>query len=72
MSYLNLEEEEMDWLNNIFIFPFVDMQAGLKYLGFILKPNDYNRKDWIGLLEKLGRDSLFGARNGNPGVERCC
>ena len=36
-------------------FPFIraTLEYGLKYLGFSLKPNNYLKKDWVWLIEKL-------------------
>ena len=35
--------------------PFIraSLDEGLKYMGFILKPNNYLKKDWLWLIEKL-------------------
>ena len=37
------------------LFPFIraNLDEGLKYLGFMLKPNNYLKKDWLWLIEKL-------------------
>ena len=37
------------------VFPFIqiDIDVGLKYLGFSLKPNDYRKMDWYWLIDKL-------------------
>ena len=37
------------------VFPFIqiDIDVGLKYLGFSLKPNDCRNMDWCWLIEKL-------------------
>ena len=36
-------------------FPFnrATLDEGLKYMGFMLKPNNYLKKDWMWLIEKL-------------------
>lgn len=37
------------------VFPFTvkNLQDGLQYLGFHLKPNGYNKGDWIWLIKHL-------------------
>ena len=40
-------------LNRHFPFNPVGLDSGLKYLGFHLKPNKYQKSDWKWLLEKL-------------------
>jgi hypothetical protein len=34
-------------------FRVFDLDEGLKYLGFQLKPNDYRKTDWLWLIAKL-------------------
>ena len=48
-----LTVEEPHSLNITFPFLLVDINVGLKYLGFCLKPNDYLKQDWNWLIEKL-------------------
>jgi hypothetical protein len=47
-----IEEEQLVFRQN---FPFEEKRIddGLKYMGFILKPNDYRKEDWNWLLKKL-------------------
>ena len=42
------------------LFPYirVTLDAGFKYLGFCLKPNNYLKKDWTWLIEKLEKRLL--------------
>jgi len=37
------------------LFPFEkqELEKGLKYLGFHLKPNNYRKEDWKWLISKL-------------------
>ena len=50
-----LSEEEGQTLK--FFFPFEEkkLDNGIKYLGFFLKPNDYNNEDWKWLLKKMDK-----------------
>jgi hypothetical protein len=34
-------------------FQVLELDVGLKYLGFQLKPNDYRKTDWMWLIAKL-------------------
>ena len=49
----NMDVEESR--HAIHTFPFLreSLDDGLKYLGFLLKPNNYLKKDWVWLIEKL-------------------
>jgi hypothetical protein len=53
-TYLLTEEEEQ--AHNLF-FPYErkTLDDGIKYLGFILKPNDYRKEDWKWLLKKMDK-----------------
>ena len=31
----------------------VDVQDGIKYLAFVLKPNDYQKMDWLWMIGKV-------------------
>jgi hypothetical protein len=55
LSTYNLDREEIDLYKRIFPFEYKEMEEGLKYLGFHLKPNRYRKEDWTWLLEKLER-----------------
>jgi hypothetical protein len=48
-----LEEDASGALENLFPFPTKNLDEGLKYLGFVLKPNDYLFRDWIWLYKKI-------------------
>lgn len=37
----------------IFSFQHLDFEGGLRYTGFILKPNNYGKEDWRWLLYKI-------------------
>jgi len=40
-------------LEEIFEIPIKKIDRGMKYLGFLLKPNYYKIPDWIWLLQKV-------------------
>ena len=48
-----LREPEVRILTIFFLTPILDLQDGLKYLGFHLNPNDYQKSDWKWLIGKL-------------------
>ena len=45
--------EETLELNRVFPYKPTEIDEGMKYLGFCLKPNDDHKEDWNWLLEKL-------------------
>jgi hypothetical protein len=49
----NMDEEEIEEYRNFFSFEIKGLDAGLKYLGFHLKPNSYKKVDWMWLLAKM-------------------
>ena len=53
ITYANMEEQEIMLLATWLPFQIRDLDEGIKYLGFHLKPNDYRKVDWLWLLEKL-------------------
>lgn len=55
VNWENLYGEDMRTLELFFRFQCRDLDSGLKYLGFSLKPNDYRRRDWMWLLAKIER-----------------
>lgn len=48
-----LDVEEKQGLISIFPFRALDFRDGFKYLGFLLKPNGYQKSDWGWLLGKI-------------------
>jgi hypothetical protein len=50
-----LSEEEGQALRLHFPFEEKKLDDGLKYLGFLLKPNDYIKEDWKWLLKKMDK-----------------
>jgi hypothetical protein len=42
----SLDEEETLYILERLPFQVMDIDEGLKYLGFLLKPNDYRKIDW--------------------------
>jgi hypothetical protein len=55
VSFLEVSEENKLYLLNLFPYTKVDLQAGIKYLGFYLKPNDYSKRDWGWMITKVAR-----------------
>jgi hypothetical protein len=53
LSTHNMEREEVEHYMDIFSFEQRELDEGLNYLGFHLKPNNYRKVDWLWLLEKL-------------------
>lgn len=49
----NLDPPEIRYIVSRLPFQLWELNAGLKYLGFYLKSNDYRKLDWLFLLEKL-------------------
>jgi hypothetical protein len=45
--------EAQDQLKNILPFALSDIDDGIKYLGFELKPNSYGYVDWLWLFKKI-------------------
>ena len=45
ISFMNLDNVSMDWIFSHFNFTLIDINNGIKYLGFIIKPNDYLKRD---------------------------
>ena len=68
MSPFLLREPEVRNPTNFFPTPVSDLQEGIKYLGFHLKPNDYRKSDWKWLIGKLEKDYYCGAINGYQGL----
>jgi hypothetical protein len=46
-------------IERIFSFQHLDFEGGLKYLGFILKPNNYGNKDWRWLMSRIEQRISF-------------
>jgi hypothetical protein len=53
LSVHNMDVEEMLSYKEFFPYEQRDLDDGLKYMGFQLKPNKYRKEDWIWLLAKL-------------------
>lgn len=48
-----LDPKVKDLLKSFFPFNFKDLDYGFKYMGFQLKPNNYQKLDWHWLLKKI-------------------
>ena len=44
VSFMNLDIADTKWISRHFDFETYDLSQGLKYLGFHISPNDYNKK----------------------------
>lgn len=55
LSLNNLRETHIQYLISLFPLPTKELSEGLKYLGFLLKPNDYKKTDWKWMVGKLER-----------------
>eukprot|EP00253_Pinus_taeda_P034692 PITA_34692 len=49
----DMDVETASWTASIFGIEAVSIDCGMKYLGFSLKPNGYNRDDWSWLLDRF-------------------
>jgi hypothetical protein len=64
-----LFEKEKNTISQILSLQVEDLGFGLKYLGFMLKANDYQKNDWLWLLAKLERKLMLGAISGYQGFD---
>ena len=53
ISWANLPEESIQLLRELFRFPNRNLDEGVKYLVFHLKPNSYRKIEWAWLLSKI-------------------
>jgi hypothetical protein len=53
INFSSLDEEEAIYIVERLPFQVLDIDEGLKYLGFLLKPNNYRKIDWRWLIAKL-------------------
>jgi hypothetical protein len=61
-SALYFPEVEAQVRNNLehtFPFPSHDLNDGIKYLGYSLKPNNYGKVDWMWLLSRIEKRVNF-------------
>jgi hypothetical protein len=52
------DDVELNLLKEIFPFEVKPLDTGFKYLGFFIKPNCYNRVDWLWLEKKFEKRIL--------------
>jgi hypothetical protein len=57
-------------MERIFPFQHLDINEGVKYLGFTLKPNNYGKVDWGWILTRIKITFLSGAIGGSLGGGR--
>lgn len=48
-----MEDEVKRSIRDLFPMDIIPLEDGIKYLGYIIKPNKYSRDDWIWLLKKV-------------------
>ena len=63
-SDINLSVEGTRFILDTFLFLEFDLQVSLRYMGFVLKLNDYYRQDWSRLIDKWRVGYNFGVING--------
>lgn len=49
----NLEDSAFLQIQNLFGISSASLDEGFKYLGFVLKPNNYRIVDWLWLVQKV-------------------
>ena len=52
-GFMNISQEAISSIGNIFSFPWKPLDEGLTYLGFHLRPNNYRYDDWAWLVKKF-------------------
>jgi hypothetical protein len=55
----------MGGLRDLIPYQWGNLEEGLKYLGFIINPNNYKKEDWQWLVGKVEKESISG-------VTGCC
>jgi hypothetical protein len=53
LSMWDILKHEHEYFSQLFPYQVIDMDQGLKYLGFHLKPNLYKKGDWKWLVVKV-------------------
>jgi hypothetical protein len=64
LHYSGLTEVDLDTYKNIFLYNFLEILVGLRYLGYFLKPDCYKVVDWRWLLIKFEKKLCIGAIGG--------
>ena len=60
ISFMNMENVSMEWVFFEFNFTLIDINNGIKYMGFIFNPNDYLKRDWAQIVSKIeGNPNLW-------------
>ena len=50
-----LSDVELLEISGFFPYKLEELDGGMKYLGFVLKPDSYQKQDWKWLLNKMGK-----------------
>jgi hypothetical protein len=53
VSFLRVDDDHIRFISQLFPFQQINLQNGLKYLGFNIKPNEYDRRYWDWLVDKV-------------------
>jgi hypothetical protein len=53
INFASLEVDEIHYITSKLPFQVLELDVGLKYLGFQLNPNDYKKTNWMSLIAKL-------------------
>jgi hypothetical protein len=53
ITFASLEDVDLRYFLSQLPFQVIELEEGLKYLIFKLKPNDYRKTNWMWLIEKL-------------------
>jgi hypothetical protein len=56
ISFVGLSNVDRVYISQFFPYHHIEIEGGLEQLGFILKPNDYLKSDWIWLILKVEID----------------
>jgi hypothetical protein len=49
----NIDDRTKSRLMDLFDIPMIDLEQGMKYLGFFINPNAYRINDWLWLIQKV-------------------
>jgi hypothetical protein len=53
--FMGIEEDQRHLIANLLNFPSHDLADGLKYLGYVLNPNNYGITYWNWMLTRIER-----------------
>lgn len=50
-----VESHVLDNIKTLFLFEFKNLDSSFKYLGYVLKPNNYVKEDWAWLVRNVDK-----------------